>query len=97
MKTEQLKEKISLTRDGLTAKIHACLDEYIGFAIDSELSSLIIDTVVDEVLSFHLSELVTQVSMMDHPLPEEKDKVLDSINKIKMAYEQDTRNRYSLV
>lgn len=97
MKTEKLKEKIELTKDGLTTRIHTCLDEYIGFAIDSDLSGVIIDTIVEEVISFHLGELVTQVSMIDHPLPEELDKVIDSINQIKALYEQTARNRYSLV
>lgn len=97
MKTEKLKERIALTRDGLTTRIYSCLDEYIGFAIDSELSSLIIDTVVEEVMMFHLDELTTQISTIEFPLPEEKDKVLDYINKIKSIHEQATRNSHSLV
>jgi len=97
MKTEILKEKLALTKDGLTTRIHSCLDEYIGFAIDSELSSLIIYTVVDEVLAFHLDELTTQISTIEFPLPEQKDKVLENINKIKVIYEQATRNSHSMV
>jgi hypothetical protein len=97
MKPEILKEKLALTKDGLTTRIYSCLDEYIGFAIDSELSSLIIYTVVNEVLAFHLDELTTQISTIEFSSPEEKDRVLENINKIRIIYEQAARNSRSVV
>jgi hypothetical protein len=97
MKNSELKNKINLTRDGLKTRINNRLDEYIGFAIDTQLSSLIIEEVVDEVFKFHLSELLVSVSMIDHPFPEQKDSIIDDINKIIRTHEQVSRDSYSLV
>jgi len=94
---EQLKEKIDLTRDGLTTRIHACLDEYIGFAVDSDLSGLIISTIVEEVLAYHIDELAIHVNTVCFPTIEQKDVVLEGLHKIKTLYEQASRNSHSLV
>lgn len=97
MKNSELTNQLKLTKDGLKTRINNRLDEYIGFAIDSQLSSLIIEELVDEVFKFHLSEVLTSVSMIEHPYPEQKDLIIDQINKIIRTHEQASRDSYSLV